>query len=143
METDQLKLSTKWQGDFVFEAAGQGGHILKMDAHKGVGKEQGLLPMQALLGSLAGCVGMDVVMILRAKMGDVRSIEIVTEGDKRREPPKEFFGDYGHVFGRRRYRRGQSASRHQSERREILPGRPFLKGRGCLPAGPERQRSWR
>ena len=90
METDQLKLSTKWQGDFVFEAEGQGDHKLRMDAHKGVGKDEGLLPMQALLGSLAGCVGMDVVMILRAKMTDVRSIEIVTEGDKRRNPPKEF-----------------------------------------------------
>lgn len=90
METDQLKLSTKWQGDFVFEATGQGGHTLRMDAHQGVGNDQGILPMQAMLGSLAGCVGMDVVMILRAKMKDVRSIEIVTEGDKRRNPPKEF-----------------------------------------------------
>ena len=88
METDQLKLSTKWQGDFVFEATGQGGHTLRMDAHQGVGNDQGILPMQALLGSLH--VGMDVVMILRAKMKDVRSIEIVTEGDKRRNPPKEF-----------------------------------------------------
>lgn len=90
MGIDRLKLSTKWLGDFVFEAEGQGGHVLRMDAHKGVGRDEGLLPMQALLGSLAGCVGMDVVMILRSKMESVRSIEIVTEGDKRREPPKEF-----------------------------------------------------
>lgn len=90
VETELLKLSTKWQGDFVFEASGQGGHVLKMDAHKGVGHEQGMLPMQALLGSLAGCVGMDVIMILRSKMDKVRSIEIVTEGEKRKAPPKEF-----------------------------------------------------
>lgn len=90
METDQLMLTTKWQGDFVFSAVGQGGHSLTMDAHKGVGKEQGLLPMQVLLGSLAGCVGMDVVMILRSKMEHIRSLEIITEGDKRRNPPKEF-----------------------------------------------------
>ncbi|HSJ37702.1 MAG TPA: OsmC family protein [Planococcus sp. (in: firmicutes)] len=90
METDQLVLSTKWQGDFVFSAVGQGGHTLTMDAHQGVGHEQGLLPMQALLGSLAGCVGMDVIMILRARMKEIRSIEIITEGEKRRNPPKEF-----------------------------------------------------
>ncbi|MGH2318555.1 OsmC family protein [Planococcus sp. SE5232] len=90
METDQLMLTTKWQGDFVFSAVGQGGHTLTMDAHKGVGNEQGLLPMQALLGSLAGCVGMDVVMILRSKMEEIRSLEIITEGEKRRNPPKEF-----------------------------------------------------
>ncbi|MBT2582451.1 OsmC family protein [Planococcus sp. ISL-109] len=90
METELLKLSTKWQGDFVFEASGQGGHVLKMDAHKGVGNDQGLLPMQALLGSLAGCVGMDVIMILRSKIDKVQSIEIVTEGEKRKDPPKEF-----------------------------------------------------
>ena len=90
METDQLILSTKWQGDFVFSAVGQGGHSLTMDAHQGVGNDQGLLPMQALLGSLAGCVGMDVIMILRSKMESIRSMEIVTEGEKRRKPPKEF-----------------------------------------------------
>ncbi|MFD1032383.1 OsmC family protein [Metaplanococcus flavidus] len=90
METDQLLLSTKWQGDFVFSAVGQGGHTLTMDAHQGVGNNQGLLPMQVLLGSLAGCVGMDVVMILRSKMNEIRSLEIVTEGDKRQLPPKEF-----------------------------------------------------
>jgi len=90
METDQLVLSTKWQGNFVFSAVGQGGHTLTMDAHQGVGHEQGILPMQALLGSLAGCVGMDVIMILRARMKDIRSLEIVTEGEKRRNPPKEF-----------------------------------------------------
>lgn len=90
METDQLVLSTKWQGDFVFSAVGQGGHTLTMDAHHGVGHEQGLLPMQALLGALAGCVGMDVVMILRSRMDEIRSLEIVTEGEKRRNPPKEF-----------------------------------------------------
>ncbi|WP_142828128.1 OsmC family protein [Planococcus soli] len=90
METDQLILNTKWQGDFVFSAVGQGGHSLTMDAHQGVGKEQGLLPMQALLGSLAGCVGMDVIMILRSKTEEIRSLEIITEGIKRRNPPKEF-----------------------------------------------------
>lgn len=90
METDQLMLTTKWQGDFVFSAVGQGGYTLTMDAHHGVGNEQGLLPMQALLGSLAGCVGMDVVMILRSRMEEIRSLEIVTEGVKRRNPPKEF-----------------------------------------------------
>lgn len=46
--------------------------------------------MQALLGSLAGCVGMDVVMILGSKMEEIRSLKIVTEGVKRRTPPKEF-----------------------------------------------------
>lgn len=90
METDQLLLTTKWQGDFVFSAVGQGGHTLTMDAHHGVGKEQGLLPMQALLGSLAGCVGMDVIMILRSNIDEIRSLEIVTDGEKRRNPPKEF-----------------------------------------------------
>ncbi|WP_422122491.1 OsmC family protein [Planococcus sp. X10-3] len=90
METDQLVLSTKWQGDFVFSAVGQGGHTLTMDAHHGVGNDLGLLPMQALLGSLAGCIGMDVIMILRSKKNEIRSLEIVTEGEKRRLPPKEF-----------------------------------------------------
>ncbi|MGO1058919.1 OsmC family protein [Planococcus sp. FY231025] len=62
-----------------------------MDAHQATGGEgNGVLPMQALLGSLAGCVGMDVVAILRPRMDKIKRIKIVTEGAKNDKPPKEF-----------------------------------------------------
>lgn len=91
MAGSTLKVSTKWQKDFLFTMTTPGGHELAMDAHQATGGEgNGVLPMQALLGALAGCVGMDVVAILRSRMNKIERIEIVTEGDKKDEPPKEF-----------------------------------------------------
>lgn len=86
-----LKVATTWQKDFLFTMNTPGGHQLEMDAHQATGGEgNGVLPMQALLGALAGCVGMDVVAILRTRMDNIGRIEIVTEGAKNDKPPKEF-----------------------------------------------------
>lgn len=86
-----LNVSTLWQKDFLFKMTTPGGHELTMDAHQATGGERGgVLPMQALLGALAGCVGMDVVAILRSRMDKIERIEIVTEGAKNDKPPKEF-----------------------------------------------------
>lgn len=86
-----LKVATKWQKDLLFTMKTPGGHQLEMDAHQATGGERnGVLPMQALLGALAGCVGMDVVAILRTRMDKIERIEIVTEGAKNDKPPKEF-----------------------------------------------------
>lgn len=86
-----LKVATTWQKDFLFTMKTPGGHQLEMDAHQATGGEgNGVLPMQALLGALAGCVGMDVVAILRTRMDKIERIEIVTEGAKNDKPPKEF-----------------------------------------------------
>ena len=91
MAGSTLKVSTKWQKDFLFTMTTPGGHELAMDAHQTTGGEgNGVLPMQTLLGALAGCVGMDVVAILRSRMNKIERIEIVTEGAKNDKPPKEF-----------------------------------------------------
>lgn len=91
MAGQALKVATKWQKAFLFTMTTPGGHKLEMDAHQATGGEgNGVLPMQALLGALAGCVGMDVVAILRSRMDHITRIEIVTEGAKNEEPPKEF-----------------------------------------------------
>lgn len=91
MESNKMKVSTKWENDFVFSMTNSEGNQLKMDAHmEAGGQKQGVLPMQALLGALAGCVGMDFKAILQPHMDQVNSIEIVTEGTKRDVQPKDF-----------------------------------------------------
>lgn len=91
MESNKMKVSTKWENDFVFSMTNSEGNQLKMDAHmEADGQKQGVLPMQALLGALAGCAGMDFKAILQPHMDQVNSIEIVTEGTKRETQPKDF-----------------------------------------------------
>lgn len=71
----------------MFTITTPGGHELAMEVHQATGGEgNGILPMQALLGSLAGCVGMDVVAILRSRMDKIERNEI----NKKDKPPKEF-----------------------------------------------------
>ena len=91
MESNKMKVSTVWENDFVFSMTNPDGNQLKMDAHmEAGGQKKGILPMQALLGSLAGCIGMDFKAILKPHMDTVKSIEIVTEGTKRETRPKDF-----------------------------------------------------
>jgi putative redox protein len=51
---------------------------------------QGPTPMEALLSSLGGCTGMDVMSILRKKRQDVRGYEVVVTGEPREEHPRRF-----------------------------------------------------
>ena len=51
---------------FVFELANENGASCKIDANEKIGgKNQGLNPMQLLADSLAGCMSIDVVLILQ------------------------------------------------------------------------------
>jgi putative redox protein len=51
---------------------------------------QGPTPMEALLASLGGCTGMDVMSILRKKRQDVRAYEVVVSGETREEHPRRY-----------------------------------------------------
>ncbi|WP_251006057.1 OsmC family protein [Carnobacterium sp. ISL-102] len=91
MESNKMQVSIIWENDFIFSMTNSDGNQLKMDAHmEAGGQKKGLLPMQALLGALAGCVGMDFTAILQPHMDQVNSIEIVTQGTKREIQPKDF-----------------------------------------------------
>lgn len=52
--------------------------------------QTGPSPMDALLLALAGCMGADVLMILRKGRVPVNALEVEVEGDRRDEPPRRF-----------------------------------------------------
>lgn len=50
----------------AFSGSTPSGHVIKMDAAKEVGgQNSGARPTELLLHSLAGCTGIDIVMILK------------------------------------------------------------------------------
>ena len=51
-------------------------------------REAGLSPMENLLGSLATCMGIDVVMILQKMRTDLRGLKISITGERNPQPPK-------------------------------------------------------
>jgi putative redox protein len=86
-----MKVKTTWTGGRAFTAVGDSGYDINMDAteaYGGLGK--GATPTEMLLGSLAGCIGIDVTMILRPHLEKIDKIEIETEGIRKEEAPKGF-----------------------------------------------------
>lgn len=86
-----MQVKTTWTGGRAFTAVGDSGYEIYMDAteaYGGLGK--GATPTEMLLGSLAGCIGIDVTMILRPHLDKVKKIEIVTDGIRKEEAPKGF-----------------------------------------------------
>ena len=86
-----MKVMTTWTGGRAFTAVGDSGYAINMDAtelYGGLGK--GATPTEMLLGAVAGCIGIDVTMILRPHLEKISKIEIVTDGTRKEEPPKGF-----------------------------------------------------
>ncbi|WP_334074801.1 MULTISPECIES: OsmC family protein [Paenibacillus] len=86
-----MQVTTTWQGKKFFQAEGPSGYKVNMDATPQWGGEgNGASPVEVLLASLAGCIGIDVTMILENFLSSIEKIEIVTNGVRKEEPPKGF-----------------------------------------------------
>ena len=86
-----MKVKTTWTGNRAFTAVGDSGYEIKMDATPAYfGEGKGVTPTEMLLASLAGCIGIDVSMILRSYLDKVTKLEIETNGTRKEEAPKGF-----------------------------------------------------
>lgn len=84
-------VKTKWTGQRAFTAVGDSGYEVKMDATEAYGGEgKGVTPTEMLLASLAGCIGIDVTMILRHYLDSIERLEIETNGTRNEDLPKSF-----------------------------------------------------
>lgn len=86
-----MKVTTTWTGGRAFTAVGDSGYATHMDAtelYGGLGK--GATPTEMLLGAVAGCIGIDVTMLLKAQLDKISKLEIITDGTRKEEPPKGF-----------------------------------------------------
>jgi putative redox protein len=86
-----MQVTTKWQGKKHFQSTGPSGYLMNMDATPAWGGEgKGASPVELLLASLAGCIGIDVTMILEKFLPSIEQIEIVADGVRKEEAPKGF-----------------------------------------------------
>ncbi|GLI85571.1 peroxiredoxin [Rossellomorea marisflavi] len=86
-----MKVQTTWHGKRAFTAVGQSGYEIKMDATEAYGGDSnGVTPTEMLLASLAGCIGIDVTMILKPHLSKIERLEIETDGTRKEELPKGF-----------------------------------------------------
>ena len=78
-------LELVWEHDLVF--AGNSGEAAMVLDSAGVA---GPSPVQALAFALAGCMGMDVVHVLRKGRHDLRGLKIALTGERAQEDPHRF-----------------------------------------------------
>lgn len=81
------EVTLRWRGDgLVFVGGADGGPEIVLDSDGKVGPS----PTQVLLLSLAGCMGVDVRMILEKSRVPLESLEVVVAGDREETPPRFF-----------------------------------------------------
>ena len=82
---------TIWCGKRNFLSKCPSGFEVKMDATKNFGGDSnGLTPMELILVGVAGCIGIDVTMLLGKNIKDLSKMDIKTEGLRRTEMPTSF-----------------------------------------------------
>jgi len=72
--------------DLYFMATTQRGYEVEYD----VTYQEGCSPTETLLLSIAGCLSIDVVHILRKMRCEVASYNVAVEGTRRQEPPQYY-----------------------------------------------------
>ena len=82
-------VKTIWEGGRKFTARGDSGYDIKMDATPAYGgMGEGATPTEMLLAALAGCIGIDVTMILNRYLDGISKLEFITDGTRKENHPK-------------------------------------------------------
>lgn len=74
-----------WEKDLVFTSRIRG-YSFEYDP----AAQEGCFPTDTLLMSVAGCLGIDVVMFLQKMRAEIREFEIETSGERNPVPPQYF-----------------------------------------------------
>ncbi len=78
-----------WKGGLKFTGISRFGHEITTDGSKKAGGEEaGYQPPELLLFGLAGCTGIDVVLIAQKMKQDVTGLTIHIESEQKEDHPK-------------------------------------------------------
>ena len=84
-------VNTVWNGKRYFLSKCPSGFNVEIDATENYGGDgKGLTPMELILVGVAGCIGIDVTMLLGKNLEKIKKMEIKTEGFRRDEMPTSF-----------------------------------------------------
>lgn len=87
-----------WERDLLFLSRTQRGYEIEIDGHV----QWGCAPTESLLLSLAGCMGIDVVMFLQKMKANLSNFKIEIMGERNPTPPQyyKFIEMILHVSGK-------------------------------------------
>lgn len=81
-----VKATLSWDRDLIFVGRTNEGYEIEFDAHV----QWGCKPTDALLLSLAGCMGIDVVMFLQKMKAEIANFKMDIIGERNPTPPQYF-----------------------------------------------------
>lgn len=81
-----VKATLKWERELIFTGRTQEGYEIEYDAHV----QWGCKPTDSLLLSLAGCMGIDVVMFLQKMKVELADFRINLIAERNPTPPQYF-----------------------------------------------------
>lgn len=81
-----VKATLTWDRDMIFTGRTEQGYEIEFDAHV----QWGCKPTDALLLSLAGCMGIDVVMFLQKMKVELADFRMQISGQRNPAPPQYF-----------------------------------------------------
>jgi putative redox protein len=81
-----VKTTLAWERDLVFTGTTSQGYEIEFDAQA----QWGCKPTEALLLSLAGCMGIDIVMFLQKMRIQLASFKMELVGERNPTPPQYF-----------------------------------------------------
>ncbi len=87
-----MKLDLKLvESPFVLEVTNESGISIKMDATEKIGgQNKGMRPMEVLASSLAGCMSIDILLILQKQRQEVTYYEVTIDANRKDAVPAVF-----------------------------------------------------
>lgn len=79
-----------WKQNLAFECEMDGHHLIVDASREGGGDDLGPRPKKLMLTALAGCTGVDVMMILQKMRIHPEAFHVIVEGDLTEEPPRHY-----------------------------------------------------
>ena len=93
------KTTTHWKGGMLFESDNPSGNYVLMDTtEEGITHQKGVSPKAMMLSSLAGCSGIDIVVILKKMKITDYNLKIAVEGELTEEHPKYYHTVYVNYY---------------------------------------------
>ena len=84
-------VTARWSGAKVkFDIESASGHTAGIDESGIFGDDEAMRPTEMLLGALAGCTGINAVLLLRKFKQPLKSLEIEVEGEQAKDWPRKF-----------------------------------------------------
>ncbi|AZB43092.1 OsmC family peroxiredoxin [Bacillus sp. FJAT-42376] len=86
-----MKTTVVWDGNLAFGGQSPSGHEIKMDAGQETGGvNSGPRPTELLMHAVAGCTGIDIILILKKMRLEPVQFQMDVEGIRAEEHPKRF-----------------------------------------------------